>query len=1234
MALKLLLLLIATVVSQGVAEVFHVTPTLPATQPCPPPCYTLDQYAQNDTLLEGYINITLIFVSGQHVLSHNLSISGVDQLSMQVETNATCNVHRNDVSITLKQAQICLNISTHVKICDITIKSSLDHQTLEISGPTEDLLLLHLTLGSMILKVQQVLSVHVSECRGTLSTFQFGDVANISVTNMNISGNRSIFSEGIRINSQARISPSLICIIQNSYITNYQYGISWTSVYTVNQTSLLITNTLFEQNRNGVVLIGQSQGEIIFTNTYFIKNAIGFFISLFKGRTIITNTQVIESTYAVLAYQISNLTIQNSTIFDCESFGILLTDTDNASIFDSRVTNNRAGITSIQSAVHIWNTSIDVNAFGMIVIPAAADLRIVSAINLIQNCTFSSNNVSGLTLVNSYENVFIQDSSFQRNRGTSLLAYQSTFELMGETVFRDNTANRGGGLALYNSTVIFGPGSNTQFINNTAREYGGAIYIVSLPSVLPAILIGFESLQENLVVALTTTSGLLRQTCFFSVSDSDAKINFMGNTATLGGLDIYGATVYTNVCSLRKEIFVFHNISNAFQVTSEPSRVCFCNNDNPQCTSTTFLVINETSYPGELLSVSAVLTGYNFGRVAGSVYTHVVGRDYREVISESQHIQFASLQLCTKLQYNIISQQNQTSFVLLALTAQDRFTPEMNDFETSLHDANSDRCKNLTQPCTALLTSPVYINVTIEECPLGFILNKTIGMCDCDQTIGNLMHSDGTPLTCTIQNRTGYITRKGTIWVGVDTQLNNTDIYYWHRNCPRDYCNRSEILVDLRHPDVQCRLNRDGVLCGSCQSGYSLQLGSNECAQCNNNTISLLIIFAILGILLVVLITTLDLTVANGTVNGLIFYANVVWINNAVLFPTRDRLELGYYIITVPIAWINLDFGIETCFSERLDQLTKSGLQFVFPVYIWCIAGLIILIAHYSTRATKLFGKNSVAVLATLFLLSYGKLFRNILDVFIHADVTDSQGEIRTVWALDGNVEYNKVEHIVLILVSTFFLLILLPFTLMLLLVPFLTAKSNYKLLDWINRLKPFFDTYYGPFKHRKRYQVWTGILLVSRVVILITFASLPTGDPYVNMLLIIVMSTLLLVYTTIVGLLYKKLYISLLEVSYLVNLILLGGAFYQTSPRISLLDSEQPNPVPIISVCCVLIQFAGIVLFHVVRRILSSKKIQECLKHEPKQVEIDLEDNKPTAHVIDTNELYDSSRYRESLLF
>ena len=203
--------------------------------------------------------------------------------------------------------------------------------------------------------------------------------------------------------------------------------------------------------------------------------------------------------------------------------------------------------------------------------------------------------------------------------------------------------------------------------------------------------------------------------------------------------------------------------------------------------------------------------------------------------------------------------------------------------------------------------------------------------------------------------------------------------------------------------------------------------------------------FALLGFLLIAIIKLLDLTVTSGTVSGLIFYANVVWRNNAILFSLQDRQNIGYYVVTLPIAWINLDFGIETCFTENLDQLTKTGLQFVFPVYIWCIAGLIIMICHYFTRATKLFGNNSVAVLATLFLLSYGKLLRNITDVFTFADVPDSSGTSRNVWSLDGNVRYGETPgHIVLVAVALLFLILfLLPFTLTLLLVPFLRAKSH-----------------------------------------------------------------------------------------------------------------------------------------------------------------------------------------------
>ena len=81
------------------------------------------------------------------------------------------------------------------------------------------------------------------------------------------------------------------------------------------------------------------------------------------------------------------------------------------------------------------------------------------------------------------------------------------------------------------------------------------------------------------------------------------------------------------------------------------------------------------------------------------------------------------------------------------------------------------------------------------------------------------------------------------------------------------------------------------------------------------------------------------------------------------------------------IAWLNLDFGIEMCFVNNLNAFWKSWLQFFFPLYLWSIAGLMIMLARYSTRLTAFFGNRAVPVLATIFLLSYMKLLRTAVEV-------------------------------------------------------------------------------------------------------------------------------------------------------------------------------------------------------------------------------------------------------------
>ena len=194
-----------------------------------------------------------------------------------------------------------------------------------------------------------------------------------------------------------------------------------------------------------------------------------------------------------------------------------------------------------------------------------------------------------------------------------------------------------------------------------------------------------------------------------------------------------------------------------------------------------------------------------------------------------------------------------------------------------------------------------------------------------------------------------------------------------HPFCPPDYCITESKYINLRDPDKQCDDNRSGLLCGKCNNGLSLVLGSSQCKECSNNYLALLILFALAGVLLVILLFLLNLTVAAGTLHGLIFYANIVAINHHI-FPQSSNNPAVIFI-----AWLNLDLGIQTCFYDGMDAYAKTWLELVFPVYIWMIVGFLVYISSHSVVVTKLLGSRPVSVLATLFLLSYAKVLRTII---------------------------------------------------------------------------------------------------------------------------------------------------------------------------------------------------------------------------------------------------------------
>ena len=242
------------------------------------------------------------------------------------------------------------------------------------------------------------------------------------------------------------------------------------------------------------------------------------------------------------------------------------------------------------------------------------------------------------------------------------------------------------------------------------------------------------------------------------------------------------------------------------------------------------------------------------------------------------------------------------------------------------------------------------------------------------------------------------------------------------------------------------------------------------------------------------------------------------------------------------MAWLNLDFGIQTCFVIGLNAFWKTWLQYLFPVYIWSIAGVIIVGARHSAKLTKLFCNRAVSILATLFLLSYTKLLQIIIASvgFTTIRVVMNKGHLLTVWSLNGNYTYCSIPHVLLFATAIlFFILIWLPYTLLLFSMQWLRKKSDHKILKWVSKFSPIYDAYFAPLKDKHHY--WFGALLIARGTLLVIFTSTFSVYPKVNYILLMMTTTLLVCFANYHRV-YKNKLVQLNENFFLLLLVFVGG--------------------------------------------------------------------------------------------
>ena len=204
---------------------------------------------------------------------------------------------------------------------------------------------------------------------------------------------------------------------------------------------------------------------------------------------------------------------------------------------------------------------------------------------------------------------------------------------------------------------------------------------------------------------------------------------------------------------------------------------------------------------------------------------------------------------------------------------------------------------------------------------------------------------------------------------------------------------------------------------------------------------------------------------------------------------------------------------------------------------MWALVGIIILIGHYSSKVATILGTNPIAVLATLFLLSYSKLLRAIIAALSYTLLEYPNNSNVAVWLYNGNIGYLSNKHTSLFIGALVCLVVL-----FLIFSQWLRSKSGYFFGVNHYRVLPFLEAYHAPYTDKHRY--WTGLMLLDRCALFLLFAFNALGDPSVNLLAIGCVTAILpIVYALLGNRIYKTWYLNALELSFIINLCVLAIA-------------------------------------------------------------------------------------------
>ena len=414
---------------------------------------------------------------------------------------------------------------------------------------------------------------------------------------------------------------------------------------------------------------------------------------------------------------------------------------------------------------------------------------------------------------------------------------------------------------------------------------------------------------------------------------------------------------------------------------------------------------------------------------------------------------------------------------------------------------------------TLLLQTTEYsarklINITLYHCPPGYTFQ--INTCHCNS---NYYYG----ISGRLEDNAAII--DGGLWAGYIGEKFAT------ADCVTSLCNyhnskgsrREDHVLPLNYSllnDHVCASHRNGVLCGSCITGYTTYLHSpsfhcGETTHCQYGPLLYIVseIIPVTGIFLVILFFNINLT--SGALYSFIFYSQVV--NNHYRNTVYSE-PLVYFFQA-----FKMIYGIFDLETFEIDQLSfclfkdATIMDLMLIKYLTTLYALLLIIItilvlkfhsfHCCIKLCHKCGRRNIrgsivnALTAFLVLCYFRCLIITLYILFPSYVKGDHEVTLKTVPLYNGDMSYLSNDHLKYVTPALICLMvIILPPPIILLSEPLLVRVSGvlnirrnavtYTLHRLRMKLKPFLDSFQGCFKDNCR--CFAGLFFLYRILLVL----------------------------------------------------------------------------------------------------------------------------------------------------